>query len=254
MSPGADPSLLGRLDARAKLLATLAFLTAVSFVPRGAFPRLGMLGALLAVVLLLDRVVFTRSFWIRLLPVLTIALTMAVLVVLTQEGGRTWQRTDLAGVTIRVSEAGLTSAVELLLRTGIAAGALVCLSVRTSGPELLNALAWLRFPRTFLAVLGSVARTLWLVTEEARRMNRARLMRSGRASLRGRLRAVGGILSSLLLRSLGRAERVHRAMVARGFDGAVPRQLPRPRMRLAELLASATFAGLCVAVLLVPLP
>ncbi|MFH2007756.1 MAG: energy-coupling factor transporter transmembrane component T [bacterium] len=253
MSPPAGSTLLGRADARPKLLATLAFLTAVSCVPRGAFPRLGMLAGVLVLLLLLDRTVATRTFWIRLVPVLAIALTMAALVMITQEGGRTWHQTDLVGLTIRVSEAGLWAALELLLRTCTAAGALVCLSVRTSGPELLNALAWLRFPRTFLAVLGSVARTLWLVTDEARRMNRARLMR-GQSSLRGRLRAVAGIISSLLLRSFDRAERVHRAMVARGFDGAVPRQLPRPRIRLTEVVASVTFTGLCLAVLLVPLP
>ena len=103
-------------------------------------------------------------------------------------------------------------------------------------------------------MLGSVSRTLWLVTDEARRMSRALAQRGGGGPLRLRLRATGGIIGSLLLRSFHRSERVHRAMLARGFDGAVPRQLPGPPLRRIQLVAAAGFAGLCLAIGLVPLP
>jgi cobalt/nickel transport system permease protein len=250
MNPPEGDTYLSRLDARPKLLATVGFLLALGLIPLGSRLRLAILGGLLAAVLLPDGVWLRQTFWLRLLPVLGMAGAMGLLVVFTREGGAMLT----LGSQVLVSEAGLAAAAELGLRTLLAAAALVALSVRSSSAALLNALAFFRLPRTFLAVLGSVARTLWIVTDEARRMNRARLMRGASATVGARLRVVGCMIGSLLLRSFDRAERVHRAMVARGYDGAVPRQLPPPPLRPIQLLACLGFAALSLAARWSPLP
>lgn len=247
-------SFLARLDARPKLLATLGFLLAVALVPLGSWPRLALLGALLAAVLLPDGVWLRRTFWLRLVPVMGLAAAMALLVAFTRKGGATWTVLTLGPWELSLSEAGLGAAAELGLRTLVAAAALVTLSVRSTGPALLNALAFFRLPHTFLAVLGSVARSLWIVTDEARRMNRARLMRGAGATLTARLRATGGMIGSLLVRSFDRAERVHRAMLARGYDGGAPRQVSPPPLRALQLAVCLGFVALCLAVRWAPLP
>ncbi len=260
MSAAGD-SFLGRMDARPKLLATVGFLLALGLIPtgtQGSWFRLAALGTLLAAVLIPDGVWLRRTFWLRLAPVAGLTAGMALLIVLTRRGGAVWPLLDVGGWQLSLHEAGLRSSAELALRTALAASALVTLSVRSSGPSLLNALAFYRLPRIFLAVLGSVARSLWIVTDEARRMNRARLMRGAGATLRARVRVVGGMIGSLLVRSMGRAERVHRAMLARGYDadragGPIP-QLESPPLRPMQFAACLGFVALSLATRWSPLP
>ena len=248
-----SPSGLSRLDARPKLLATLAFLVSLSLVPWGSWLRLGILAGLLLPLLLWDKTLQSKVFWLRLAPILSLALVMMIFIALTKPGVPQWRLFTLGSFTVSSSLAGVLAGAELGLRTLIAAAALVVLSLRTSGPELLNALAYFRVPGTFLAVLGAVSRTLWIVTDEARRMNRARMMRGSQASFGRQLQAVGGIIASLLGRSFDRAERVHRAMIARGFDGTVPKQLPPPRIPPGHLITSAGFAVLSLTLPMIPL-
>ncbi len=264
LRPGS--SYLSRLDPRPKLLATLAFLVSVGLMTGGVesgslygpppeqWTRLAALGALLAAALIPDGVWLRRAFWLRLLPVLGLGVSMALLVTLTKEGGASWTVAHLGGWRIRVHEAGLLHAADLGARTLLAASALVALSLRTSGPALLEALASLRVPRALLSVLGGVARSLWIVTDEARRMRRARLMRGAGATFAVRARATGAMIGSLLLRSLDRAERVERAMTARGFDGARIPQLHRGSLRPAQALVCLTFAALSLAAAVSPIP
>jgi len=254
-SPPGD-SYLCRMDARPKLGGTVGFLLALGLIPMGSssWLRLAALGGLLAVVLVPDGVWLRRTFWLRLTPVIGLAAAMALLLLFTRSGGTTWPLVRLGDREISLSEAGLTAAAELGVRTFLGAAALVALSVRTTGPALVNALAFFRLPHTFLAVVGAVSRALWIVTDEARRMNRARLMRGAGASLGARLRGVGGMIGSLLLRSFARAERVHMAMVARGYDGGPLRHLPPPPLRPVQVLACAGFVALTFAVRWTPLP
>lgn len=256
MSQPDGGSYLSRLDARPKLLATVGFLFALGLIPigSGSWLRLAALSGLLVAALLPDGVWLRRTFWLRLAPVLGLASAMGLIVVFTRKGGTTWPLLRLGSRELSLCSAGLAAAAELGLRTLLGAAALVALSVRTSGPALLNALAFFRLPHVFLAVLGAVSRALWIVTDEARRMNRARLMRGAGATLFAQLRGVGGMIGSLLLRSFGRAERIHRAMVARGYDGAVPRQLTPPPLRPVQLLACAGFVALSLAARWAPLP
>ncbi len=260
MSSPQEASYLGRLDARPKLLATVGFLFALALIPLGSWPRLAALGALLAAAVIPDGAWLRRSFWLRLLPVLTLAAAMGVLIAFTHqarenESTRTLVTlVTLGSLKLSLSSAGLLAAAELGLRTLLAAGALVTLSIRSSGPALLNALACFRVPHIFLAVLGAVARTLWIVTEEAQRMNRARLMRGAGAPLGTQIRVVGGMIGSLMLRSFDRAERVHRAMLARGYDGGQLRQMPAPPLRPVQILACLGFVALSFAVPWTPLP
>lgn len=245
MTPG---GLLGRLDPRPKLLALIAFLVAVSLVPAAPAHGLGSLACILALALLSARLPWSGRFWLRLLPLMILALGMALLVAFSSAGEPIF---DL-GASLTVTHKGLVAAAVLLARTALAGSALVALSLTTPGPDLVAALRWFRVPETFVAVLGAVARTLGLVTAEASRMNRARELRTVRPRLGLALRAVGGILGSLLSRSLARAERVHRAMLARGYTGTLPQRRPPAPVPAAHLLVSGLFASAALAAALAP--
>ena len=59
------------------------------------------------------------------------------------------------------------------------------------------------------------------------------------------------MLGVLLHRSLDRAERIHRAMLARGFDGTIP-TLERLGWRLGDTLLLASVMLACVAARALP--
>jgi len=82
-------------------------------------------------------------------------------------------------------------------------------------------------PHVFVVQLLFLYRYLFMITDEGARMLRSiELRSSGKASLR--FRAYASLVGHLLLRSMARAERVYRAMQARGFDGEVRILHPTP--------------------------
>ena len=96
--------------------------------------------------------------------------------------------------------------------------------------QFLEGLACLRLPASMLETIALSLRYLCVMQEESQRMLRAREARSGlrRAPLLWRLRTHGAFLGNLLLRALGRGERVFLAMQARGYRGAHMGIVKRP--------------------------
>jgi cobalt/nickel transport system permease protein len=58
--------------------------------------------------------------------------------------------------------------------------------------------------------------------------------------------ALGRVASAMFLRTYGRGERVHRAMLARGYDGELP-QLEPLVLRRSDIAFAALLAGSLVA-------
>jgi len=84
---------------------------------------------------------------------------------------------------------------------------------------LCAGLAALGTPRVFTAQLLFLWRYAFVLGGEGARMATAREARGGRGS--PTLAVYGSLAGHLLLRAFERAERIHRAMLARGFDGEI---------------------------------
>jgi len=114
-------------------------------------------------------------------------------------------------------------AVALLVKSYISAGAVLLIVGSTPVPQLLRALELLYVPQFLLMVGQFLYRYLFVISEEAQHMRVAAVSRG--ASLgailaqRARFRAAAGALAVLFARSYARAEEIHRAMLARGFQG-----------------------------------
>jgi cobalt/nickel transport system permease protein len=96
----------------------------------------------------------------------------------------------------------------------------------TPFPDLLHALEHLRVPRLLVVVLGFTHRYAFVVVEEARRMVRARDARAWRGRRLSDAPVIGRMVGALFLRSYERSERIHLAMLARGFHGHMPGNAP----------------------------
>jgi len=233
------------VDPRAALLAALAFVVVVASLPDAAW--LGMAaayGALLAAALAARVSILTmlrRSMLV--VPFVLAAAALPFTTPGTPAGVLPW------GWPYSVQ--GLVKAGSLLLRAWLSIQAFVLLITAIRLPDLLAALERLGLPSLLSAVVGFAYRYLALIQSEGRRMLRARQARSAGKGpkpwdLNWQLTSAGSLLGSLFLRSLDRSERVHAAMVARGYQGTSlsVRQLQWARRDWLLLLCCA--AGLAI--------
>jgi len=96
-------------------------------------------------------------------------------------------------------------------------GALVLVGV-TGFPAVCRACEQMGMPRAFAIQLTFLYRYIFVLTDEGIRMSRARELRSfGAKGLT--MKAHGSLLGHFLLRTWERAERIHMAMLSRGFSG-----------------------------------
>ncbi|HYN30688.1 MAG TPA: cobalt ECF transporter T component CbiQ [Dermatophilaceae bacterium] len=122
----------------------------------------------------------------------------------------------------RLSQAGLTGAWLLLVKGTLGVLAAIAFSTTTSPRDLVRGLRALRVPGPLVQILSFMVRYLGVVGEE---MGRMRVARESRGFTARSVRAwpvLAASTGTLFLRSYERGERVHLAMVARGYTGAMP--------------------------------
>jgi cobalt/nickel transport system permease protein len=128
-------------------------------------------------------------------------------------------------------------AVALLMKTYLSALAVLLVVSTTRISLLLQGLEMARVPRFLLMIVQFLYRYLFVISEEAQHMRKAALSRGagmrGGIARRTRFHAAAGALAALFARSYGRAEEIHRAMLARGFTGEF-RTLDSPHFHLAD--------------------
>lgn len=105
---------------------------------------------------------------------------------------------------------------------------LILLTNTTRFIELLRGLRKMGCPQILVMNLSFLYRYLFVLTEEAMRMKQARdCRRVTRAPFFEELKVLSSMLGTLLIRSFERAERMHGAMLSRGYGGDFPVVSPR---------------------------
>jgi cobalt/nickel transport system permease protein len=115
--------------------------------------------------------------------------------------------------------AGWEPAALLLCRALTAFALMTVLVCTTPVPALLTAMRRLRVPALPVSVAAFMYRYLFVLAGELERMRRAKLARSFRADRRGDWKLLPRFIAVLFVRAFERADRVHSAMCARGWDG-----------------------------------
>ena len=206
----AGESALHRLDPRTKVLATLVFMVSVisfgryeisAMIPFFIFPAVLIGLADLPVGYLLKKIAFLCAF------ALMVGMFNPIFdrSVLLQLGP--------LGVT-----GGWISCASIVIRAALTVSAAIILVAVTGFPAICRALENLGMPKGFAVQLLFLHRYLFVLTEVGGRASRARELRS--LGKRGRgMASYTSLLGHLLLRTWLRAERIHMAMLARGFTG-----------------------------------
>ena len=204
-----------RLDARAKLLAVLAYTVVLISYDRYTVCDLAPLAVLPLALLWFARV----PLWFALRRVLILSPFIMMLVLMSPLYDRVPHPVTFGPWHFRISGGWLT-ATDVALKFAGGVLALTALMCTTPFALLLEALRRLALPQVVVMQLGFLYRYLFVLIDEAQRVRRARDFRGAAlAPLGRRIAAAGGVIGSLFLRTLNRSQRVHLAMAARGYHG-----------------------------------
>ena len=203
-----------RAPAHLKLLALLAFMLVVVATPRQAWVVLAAEAAVLLGVVLLSRVPLGY-----LLPRMVVEVPFALFALLMPFISH-GPRIDVLGVS--VSEPGLHAGLTLLVKGSIGVLASLTLAATTEPQDLLRGLQRLRMPELVVQIMGFMIRYLDVVTAEMSRMLTAMRSRGCDPRSPRHWPVLARSLGALFIRSYERGERVHLAMLSRGYDGRLP--------------------------------
>jgi cobalt/nickel transport system permease protein len=236
-------SPLSCMDARAKLIAALVLIVAIVVSPPLRFAEAAFVLACLGAYLLLARLPLRRVL-ARSAAVLPFALPLALIAPLQAAGGSL----NAGGLFGPEAASGWVAAYGIVSKAWLSACAVTLAVATTETPDLLAGLKRLGVPEVMTTVLAFVARYSSALAEEVRSMRVALASRAPRMSRRQLARLYGHLAGAMVLRALERGERIHAAMLCRGFDGSLPVRrktrlgAPEALLVLCAVLAAATIA------------
>ncbi|MDP9393916.1 MAG: cobalt ECF transporter T component CbiQ [Actinomycetota bacterium] len=232
-----------RLPAHVKLLALLGFVAAVVSTPREAFWAFGVHAAVVAVACVVARV---PAGWLARRMVVETPFLVFALVLPFVAGG---PRVEVLGAA--VSHAGLLAAWNVVAKGTLGVAACAVLAATTSPRDLLLGLQRLRAPALLVEIFAFMVRYADVVVDEMRRMRIAREARGFEGRHVGHVRVLARSAGALFIRSYERGERVHLAMLSRGYAGRLPvldaRPAGAPAWATASVLPAAAVAVALVA-------
>ncbi|GLW90784.1 cobalt ECF transporter T component CbiQ [Actinokineospora globicatena] len=229
--PGDTP--VHRMAPQVKVVAAVAGVLCVVSTPRERFWAFGLYLAVLAGVWVLARI---PPGWLAKRALIEAPFVVLAFAFPFLAGGPT---IDVLGVAL--SEHGLLSGWNIVVKGTLGVLVSLTLAATTTPGELIVGLQRLRVPTMVITIATLMLRYLDVIAAEARRMRIARICRGHDPRFLWQVGATARGIGTLFIRSYERGERVHLAMVSRGWTGAMPDQ-GRPAGRAAWLLGLAPTA------------
>ncbi|HPI93244.1 MAG TPA: cobalt ECF transporter T component CbiQ [Deltaproteobacteria bacterium] len=199
-----------RIDPRAKLATFLIF--AVCVVSFGKYEVSALLPYFFfpAVIIPLARIP-ARYFAGKIVFLLPFAVLIGIFNPL-------YDRETLLSIAGLPVSGGMISFVSILIRFILTILAALMLVAVTGFTGVCMALERFGVPKTFTTQLMMLYRYIFVLTSEGMRMARARDLRSVGRKGSG-LKVYGSLIGYLLIRTWNRAQRIHMAMLSRGYRG-----------------------------------
>lgn len=236
-----EHSLVHRLAPESKLVAALLFIVGVAITPREAVWAFSLYAAVLGVVLVVARVPL-RFLLVRLLAILPF-IAFAFLIPFVASGER------MEVLWFEVSRGGIWGAWNILAKGTLGATTSIILAATTEVPKLVQGLGVLKVPAVLISIAAFMIRYLELIAEEFGRMRMAMVSRGYDPRWLREAKPVAAAAGAMFVRSYERGERVHSAMLARGYTGVMP-VLGRSAASWSDWLVAMTLplVGLGIAV------
>ena len=234
-----EHSPIHSLPPQVKIAAAVAFIFAVAVTPREGMWAFAIYAVAVAVLVAVSKVGFGFVL-VRLAGVLPF-IAFAFLIPFIASG----EPFEVLGVS--VSRDGLWASWNIIAKATIGAATSIVLAGTTEVPDLLAGMNRLRVPTVFTSIAGFMIRYLGLIVDEIARMRVAMTSRGYDPRWLWQAKPIAGSAGAMFIRSYERGERVHAAMVARGYVGEMP-ELRRRDPSVREWLAAGAlpFLGITV--------
>lgn len=207
--------LLFRLDSRVKTVTLLLAVVVASMLTHW-YLALGLWLAALSLFcwMPIDR----KALLKRLLMPFGIA-WLVFLSVLFTHGGQTLFVVSFHYFSLNAYQEGLLFGLLLFLRIMAAVTLVAALSFSTPMIEILETLRICKVPAIIIDIADMMYRYVFIMQDTAHTMRQAQISRLGEtASWLHRVRDVGKVAGSILIRSLDRSTRIYQAMLSRGYN------------------------------------
>ena len=208
-------SPIHRVPAHLKILTLLAFMIVVVATPRDWYAAFAVYLLAIGIVIGVSRV--PPTYILKRTVVEVPFVFFAVLLPFVATG----PQTEVLGVS--VSEHGLEAGIALLIKGTLGVLASLTLAATTEPQALLLGLERLRLPQQLVQIMSFMVRYLDVVTGEMQRMKVARESRGFTARNPRHWPVLARSAGALFIRSYERGERVHLAMLSRGYTGRMPK-------------------------------
>ncbi|MFM7423589.1 MAG: cobalt ECF transporter T component CbiQ [Elainella sp.] len=205
-----------RLAPPTRLLCALLFVFATSLTPNGRWLTWAIYGLGLGIVILLSRV--NLVVLLQRVAVESAFIGVVLLGTLFRDGGEVLWRWGW----LRITTVGLTVLGSVSLKALLCLLMLNLLVLTTSIPDLLSAMVALRVSPLLVAIFASMYRYIAVLIDEFNTMRRAAASRNLVGSNRYQRLVVGNMIGALFIRTYERGERIHQAMLSRGYSGIPP--------------------------------
>jgi cobalt/nickel transport system permease protein len=203
-----------RLPAHVKTVAAVAFAVVVATTANRDVVAFTGMAILLVIATRVARV--PGRFLLARLVVVVPFLLAALLLPFVASG----PRVAVLGVPVAVE--GLWGGLGMASRALLGASVSLLLIATTEVADLLRGLDRLRVPALLTAIAAFMIRYLEVIAGEVTRQRRAMTARGYDPRWMWQARPIAKGLGALFVRSYERGERVHQAMLARGFTGRLP--------------------------------
>lgn len=233
-------SRVHRLPAHVKLIA--AFTTTVVIATTPNDQMIAFIG-FAAILILTARVAEIRVGF--LLPRLVVVLPF-LLAALLLPWVASGPRVDVLGLSL--AREGITGGIGLAARAILGATTSLLLVATTEVPELLRGLERLRVPPILTQIAAFMIRYIEVIAGDIQRQRRAMTARGYDPRWLWQIRPLTIGLGVLFVRSYERGERIHRAMLARGFTGHMPRLTDEGPVAVADWARALSLPAAAVAI------
>jgi cobalt/nickel transport system permease protein len=207
-------SVTHSLPAHVKIMTVLAFISVSVSTPITRWPAFVAFFLLLVAAALASKIPLLLLFKRALIeiPFIFFAILMPFF--------GTGEKFEIAG--IELYREGLLAGTSIVVKGTLGVLAAVILSTTTTAREILRGLERLKLPAVMVQIASFMLRYVNVISDEMERMKVARESRGFVATGIKHWKVLATSAAALFIRSYERGERVHLAMLSRGFDGNLP--------------------------------
>ncbi len=223
-------SRVHQLPAQVKIVAAVLFTLIVVATPRDHFWAFGGYAAVLAVTVAAAKLPAT---WVARRSLIEVPFVVLALILPFTGPEPSF---ELGPLTL--SESGALAGWNILAKGTLGVITSIVLAATTTVEDLLLGLQRLRLPEVLVQIAAFMVRYLAVITDQARRMQIARISRGHDPRFLWQAAVFARTLGALFIRSFERGERVYLAMISRGYTGKLPMVDAVPATRSAWLCAA----------------